>query len=247
MSRSATLLTTLLAAAALVTGLWVSVGVLGPRPPQPLPAELTATVLPAPRPLAAFSLVDQHGQRFDLQRLKGKWSLLFFGYTHCPDVCPTTMTVLRQVYDRLAATPEVLAQAQVVFVSVDPQRDSPEQLGAYVGYFNQNFIGVTGDEADLQCLTRQLGILHMRAPGSTPENYLVDHTASILLIDPRARLHAVFSTPHDAANIADDFLAIYKLTGHGDSRRPGTRTSARLDRCPHPSLSRLRARWSAYG
>jgi protein SCO1/2 len=198
----------LLALAALAAGLWMGLRTDRQSPPQ----ELAATVLPAPKPLPPFSLVDQDHRPFGLERLKGKWSFLFFGYTHCPDVCPMTLATMRTAHEHLAATPSVLENAQFVFVSVDPERDTPEQLKSYVSYFNKDFLGVTGDEAQLQDLTHQLGILYVRAGGSEGD-YAVDHTTAILLIDPEARLSAIFSAPHDAEKIASAFLKIRDLKG----------------------------------
>jgi protein SCO1/2 len=186
------------------------------RQPHKLPEGLAATVLPAPKPLPPFSLVDQDHRPFGPERLRGKWSFLFFGYTHCPDVCPLTLATLRTVHERLTAEPGErggVQNTQFVFVSVDPERDTPEQLKSYVSYFNKSFLGVTGDQVQLQTLTRHLGILYMRVAGRE-DHYTVDHSAAILLIDPEARLAALFSAPHDAEKIASAFLKVRDyLTG----------------------------------
>lgn len=191
--------------AALLLGLWTARHVLLPAPPLP---RLTAgTALPAPRPLTPFKLVDQHGQPFDLARLKGAWTFLFFGYTHCPDVCPTTMATLNVVTSKIAAAGGAGAPVQVVFVTVDPARDTVARLANYVPYFNKQFIGVTGSVADVDAFAAQLNILHMRSPEHAADGgYTVDHTASILLIDPQARFSAIFSAPPMAPAIAEDFL-----------------------------------------
>jgi protein SCO1/2 len=197
-----------LAAAALTAGLWVGLGV--GRPPSPAgPAQVEgATVLPAPRPLTGFSLVDQAGRPFGLERLKGQWSLLFFGYTHCPDICPMTLATLKQVRERLAAVPGVAGATRVVFVSVDPDRDTPGQIQAYLAHFGPEFVGVTGEEGQLQAFTRQLGVFYARAAPAVGDGYAVDHTASILLVDAEARLRAILSAPHDARTIAGAVVAI---------------------------------------
>ena len=171
-----------------------------------MPAGLAGTVLPAPRPLGPFHLIDQDGLPFDRARLEGKWSFLFFGYTHCPDVCPMTLATLRRIREHLAAHPNGLDGTQFVFVSVDPERDTPAQLKSYVTYFGQGFLGATGADDQLQALTRPLGALYARPAESSGGEYAVDHTAAIFLIDPGAGFHALFSSPHEAEAIARTFL-----------------------------------------
>jgi len=184
-------------------------------PSATLPADTTATVLAQPLPLPPFTLTDHHGRPFDRESLRGQWTYLFFGYTHCPDVCPTTLMTLGQV-DRLLQEASVTPRPRVVFVAVDPERDTPQVLAQYVAHFNADFLGVTGTEALLQALTQPLGILFMRSPGDAPEGgYLIDHSASLLLIDPGARLRALSSPPHDAAAIAADYRKI--VSRYGDT------------------------------
>lgn len=164
---------------------------------------LAATRFPAARPVQAFSLLDHKGDVFDNQTLAGHWSFLFFGYTHCPDVCPTTMSVLNSVAQRLQESGET---ARFVMVTVDPARDTAEKLGQFVTYFNGDFLGVTGSESALEQLTKQLGILHMKVnDAESASAYLVDHTASVFLFDPDGNFHAVFSPPLSAETMAGDF------------------------------------------
>jgi len=170
--------------------------------------ELQATRFPVARELAPFTLVDHNNEVFNETTLRQRWSFLFFGYTHCPDVCPTTLSVLNSVAQRLQ---DVDADIRFVFISVDPERDTPEKLARFVSYFNKNFIGVTGTEQQIEQFTRELGIMHMRvAAEENATAYLVDHTASVLLIDPDGRYHAVFSPPLSAGKISDDFRKILK-------------------------------------
>jgi len=173
--------------------------------------DIPGLLWPQTKAITPFSLVDQHGQPFDLERLKGRWTFLFFGYSHCPDICPVTLTVMNSVDQLLHDSPSESHDTQFAFVSVDPARDTPEHLAAYVGYFNKDFLGVTGDDDELNQLTRQLGILYIRNKPEPDGSYLVDHTASILLTDPDARLVALFSAPHDARVIADRFRQIRQL------------------------------------
>lgn len=199
----------LASALALLLGLWAARQLV--HPPAALPTLTSGTALPAPRPLAPFTLTDHHGQLYNLARLKGAWTFLFFGYTHCPDVCPTTLSTMNSVTKKLAAAKLSGAPARVVFVSIDPERDTAQRLAEYVPYFNKDFLGVTGAPAQLDAFTKQLGILHMR--GNEPAgdvNYTMDHTASVLLIDPQARFSAIFSAPHVATTITQDFLSLRK-------------------------------------
>ncbi len=157
------------------------------------------------RPLPNFSLVDQNGKQFGKEQLQGHWSFLFFGYTHCPDVCPTTLATLNDTLTAIAQNNDQL-NTQVIFVSVDPERDSHEQLKSYVEYFNSEFVGLTGNPSELDGLATNLGILRAKvANPADPDNYLMDHTAAVLLIGPEGRLVALFSAPHEAGTLADDF------------------------------------------
>jgi protein SCO1/2 len=170
-------------------------------------------VLPEPRVIADFSLRDHDGKPFNLENLRGRWSLIFFGFTHCPDVCPSTLYDLKQVHEQLSRAPGP-ADHQVLFVSVDPERDTPEQLKQYVAYFHPDFIGVTGGDEQLAPLTLQLGIAYRieeHEPGAA--QYGVDHSASVLLMDPRGRLHGVFPAPHDAAAMGADLAALLHQQG----------------------------------
>jgi protein SCO1/2 len=172
------------------------------------PPELQGVLRPAPKPLHEFNLTDQHRQAFNLDRLQGKWSFVFFGYTHCPDICPTTLTTLAGVTRKLQADPQAPHNTQVVFVTVDPQRDTPELIARYLNYFNKDFLGVSGSQRDLDSLTRQFGAGYMLQPKTGTGDYLVNHTSSIFLVDPRARIVASFSPPHDPGTIAEQFRQI---------------------------------------
>jgi protein SCO1/2 len=165
--------------------------------------ELSATRFPVARDIQPFELVDHNNVVFDNAALQNRWSFLFFGYTYCPDVCPTTLSVLNSVAQRLQDVDEEL---RFVMVTVDPERDTPERLADFVTYFNGDFVGVTGTDQALEQLTKQLGILHVRVPQEPgSESYLVDHTAAVFLFDPDGRYHAVFSPPLSAEKIAGDF------------------------------------------
>jgi len=185
---------------AMAAGIWAALAVLEHKS---VPDDLAATRFPAAREIAAFSLLDHNNQLFDNNALKQRWSFVFFGYTHCPDVCPTTLSVLNSVSQKLA---DVDADVRFVFLSVDPERDTPAQLAQFVSYFNGDFIGVTGTPEAIDQITRQLGVIHSRvAAEQGTSGYLVDHTASVFLFDPDGRYHAVFTPPLSADALAGDF------------------------------------------
>ncbi len=199
-----------LALSALLLGLWTAYRLTAPGPVAGTGTVATknATVIPNPRPLKPFRLSDHNGKPFSNAELRGYWTFIFFGYTHCPDVCPTTMAILNQAARLLEEDPPEHAP-RFVFVSVDPERDSPERLAGYVPYFNEGFLGVTGKQPALQELTGQLGVLYQKVEKeATATAYLMDHTASVVLTDPQGRLHALFGAPHVAESIAHDFQAI---------------------------------------
>jgi len=169
------------------------------------------TLFPDPRPLTAFALTDDRNRVFDLARLKGKWSFVFFGFTHCPDVCPTTLAVLARARENIAKNAVGAEDIQFVFVSIDPNRDTASKLRQYVEYFDATFLGVTGDNAQIANLAGQLGAAYQVAITPGVEDYPVYHTAAVFLVDPQARYHAAFTPPHDAEAISKRFKVVREL------------------------------------
>jgi len=169
------------------------------------------TLFPDPKPLTAFALTDHKNRVFDLASLKGKWSFLFFGFTHCPDICPTTLAVLARARDNIAKNTVGAEDIQFVFISVDPNRDTASKLRQYVDYFDTTFLGVTGNDAQIGNLAGQLGAAYQVAIKPGLENYPVYHSAAVFLLDPRARYHAVFTPPHDAEAISRRFKVVREL------------------------------------
>ena len=170
---------------------------------------LDRILLDPPRSLTSFHLNAGDNNPFTLEQLKGKWTFLFFGYTSCPDVCPTTLTEMASMSKLLAKSTEPNT-IQFVFISVDPERDTPEHLKNFVAYFNKTFTGATGTIDQLNTLTRQINIKHRRLK-EQGNNYLVEHSADILLFDPQARLFARFPAPHYSEEISSLFTEILKL------------------------------------
>ena len=180
-------------------------------PDKTVPPELQGVLRPEPKPLQAFKLRDQYRQPFNLERLKGKWSFVFFGYTHCPDICPTTLSTLTGVIKQLRADPQGVPKTQVIFVSVDPERDTPDILESYMKYFSEAFHGITGTQQDIDSLTRQFGAGYIKEPETAPGEYLVSHASSIFLVNPQGQLLATFPPPHDPNTIVEQFQQIRSL------------------------------------
>ncbi len=176
-------------------------------PPQP-PKLQQGTLLPSPKYIAEFNLFDQNGETFTLDNLKNHWTFTFFGYTQCPDVCPTSLGMLAQVMRLLENDPALDTLPRGLFVSVDPERDTPELLTQFTAYFHPDFIGATGADKELHKLTRQLGILYARSEGENDNDYLMDHSAAIILFNPDGEYHALFNVPHDPTLIAQEFVMI---------------------------------------
>lgn len=171
-----------------------------------IPPQIEGLMWPEAKTLLPFLTIDQDGKEFGLQNLQGKWSFLFFGYTNCPDICPITLNVFNQVYKNLGV--EHANNTQMIFISVDPERDTSERLRDYVNYFNEDFIGLGGSVEQIKSLTGQLGIPYFPHEVSADGDYLVDHSASILLINPQAQMIAVLSAPHQADDVSSRFLKI---------------------------------------
>lgn len=181
-----------LGAVAIIAGAMLARLLSGPVPLA------SGTWLPRARPLAEFHLHDLSGRDFSRDNLRGHPTLLFFGFTNCPDVCPTTLAMLAQLQRQ-----PPLPGAEVVFVSIDPQRDSAALLQVYLGAFSKDFIGLRGDQAALAPLLKSLSAIAVREnlPGG---GYSMDHSATLYLLDRDARLVAVFSPPFSASALATD-------------------------------------------
>jgi len=190
----------IVAVVAIGTGAWLSSLLMAPAP---LPK--TATVLPVPGDLPEFSLVDQNGSAIGRDGFRGRWSLVFFGFTHCPDVCPLTLQVLANARQQLAE--DGRQPPRIVLVSVDPERDTPEVMKQYVGYFGDDIVGITGELAEIRKLTNGLGIFFEKS-NLDEVNYSVDHSAVVIVMNPDGQFQALFSAPHEAANFVHDLPII---------------------------------------
>ena len=166
----------------------------------------TAVLYPAPREIPAFNLVKADGSPLTAADWKGRWNLVFIGFTHCPDVCPNTLAVFKQVWGLLE--PRGLTQRlRFDFVSVDPQRDSGARLAEYTGFFHKDFTAATGSDEELTRFTRALGLVYARV-NDDKGGYSVDHSASVVIIDPDGRVVGLFRPPFEAVPIAADLTTL---------------------------------------
>ncbi|MFT5209601.1 MAG: protein SCO1/2 [Flavobacterium sp.] len=147
------------------------------------------------RAISEFKLINHRGEAVGLDELRGNWSLIFFGFTYCPDICPTTLGVLNRAVSKMKKKP------QVIMVSVDPERDTPALLAQYVPNFNSDFVGYTGDFDDVVGLSTQLNAAFAKVPGREVGTYTVDHTASIAVINTKGQYQGFIKSPHQASNI----------------------------------------------
>jgi protein SCO1/2 len=183
----------LVVAIAAATGFWFA-----HRLDHSAPKLVSGTWLPQPRSVGEFSLIDQNSAQFTAARLQGAATLVYFGYTHCPDVCPVTLLQLAQVVKT-----GVVPGLRVVFITVDPARDTAAQLAQYVHAFDPDFIGLTGTPAMLQTVAHRFGVAFLRVdlPGG---DYSLDHSSTIFLMDARGRNVAVFTPPYDVKSLSED-------------------------------------------
>ena len=163
----------------------------------------SGTILQPARSLPAFALTDQTGNSFGNEQLRGHWSLLFFGFTNCGDVCPTTLALLATTGKKLGDLPDA-QRPRIVFVSVDARRDTPETVRTYIRHFDANMTGLTGKQQDLDAFTMALGV-----PSAIRETdnggFTVDHSAAILAVNPNGEFKAIFSPPHTVDALASDY------------------------------------------
>lgn len=197
------ILWTLTAAAFAAGGAWVA-----RQHDSSAVALASGTWLPQPRKVGPFALTDQAGAPFSQEHLRGRPSLVFFGFTHCPHICPTTLAKLVQV-KRESGIPDL----RVILVSVDPERDTPAVLATYLRSFDPELVGLTGDKRVVEGLARNMNVAMARTeqPGGS---YTMDHSATVFLVDARGALVAVFTPPIESPNLAADLRGVAsRLTG----------------------------------
>lgn len=158
-------------------------------------------VLSKPRQLSPFKLTNHHGKPFSRDDLNGQWSILFFGFTHCPHICPTTLSKLAK--SMAAITDEQLKKRiSVYFVTADPERDTVRELRRYTPSFSPDFTGITGDLEALGRFALEVGVAFAKVPSPHPSGYTIDHSTQLVVLNPRGHHHAFIKAPHDADAIA---------------------------------------------
>ena len=184
--------------------------------PSTPPVELQGVLRPDYKLLQPVELVDHDSIPFSDKRFIGKWSIVFFGFLSCPDVCPNTLHVLNSVQRRLKREiKDTEADIQVVFVSVDPARDTTKKIGEYIDFFNSGFIGVTGIKAEIDNLAQQFNAGYIIEEENHSGQYNVAHTSALFLVDPQGRLVASFSQPHYAEIISTQYIKIVEYLKNG--------------------------------
>ena len=177
------------------------------------PPDIEGFFWPDQKRLAEFEMVDTNNQPFGIADLSSKWSFVFFGYTHCPDICPITMHTMRKVRDKIYSYQEInMKNFNILFVSVDSERDTPEHLGKYISFFGDNFSAVTGNKKQVDSLTGQLGVpysIDKHEPEDT--DYLVGHSGAIFLISPDGYLASIYQPPHGVEEITSRFMDILRF------------------------------------
>tara|TARA_R110002073_G_scaffold198795_1_gene357973 strand:- start:556 stop:1245 length:690 start_codon:yes stop_codon:yes gene_type:complete len=187
--------------------------------------EIGATIYPDPRPISDFRLLDQAGEFFTKEYLQGHWNLVFFGFTHCPDICPLTMAELKQFYEN----PDLdrLEKPRIFLVTVDPLRDNPASMAAYLENYNSQFIGLSGDPEAIALLASELYVAYGEAPegaiamnhehdDALPQdreddgNYLIEHSGHIAVINPSGEYVAVLRAPHRDRDLVTAYREIVR-------------------------------------
>jgi protein SCO1/2 len=208
-----TTLVVLACAVAAAFGFWAAQHRLALQAQAQQPQLQVVRLFDQPRELPAFSLQQSDGTPLVPGELQGHWTLVFLGFTHCPDVCPTTLAQLAQAQKQWAALPEA-TRPRLLFVSVDPDRDSPDRVGEYAHAFHKDTLAATADVPALEAFARSLSLVFMKVPappGAPADQYSVDHSAAIAVLDPKARMAGVIQHSEgalDAQAIASDLAAL---------------------------------------
>jgi protein SCO1/2 len=172
-----------------------------------VPHEFNGLVMQSPEPMNNFTLLSHTGESFNLRDTRGKTVLVYFGYTFCPDVCPATLVEVAKAKQLLGRQGDDL---EVLMVTLDPERDTPEKLAEYLAYFDQSFIGLTGSEAELLQVTTPFGVYFQKREGTAASGYLVDHTASVMVLDDEGYLRLVFPFGVTGEEMADDLAYVMR-------------------------------------
>lgn len=186
-------------------GLWTFYNTHETGQAKPMRLE-SGYMLPNPKSIQPFELTDQHQRAFKLGDLKGYWSFVFFGFTNCQNICPASLGQLNKMYQQLQKA-DANPMPQVIFVSIDPERDTPSVLNRYIKSFNSHFVGLTGGKQNVAQFSQQFNVLYTKVKQDNGQ-YTVDHSGTLMLVDPQGRLVAMFTQPLDPKNLSQDYMKI---------------------------------------
>ena len=173
--------------------------------------QMGAVVFDTPRSFTMEGLMDHNGKPFSSERFKGRWTLVYYGFTFCPDICPATLSQLNKVDQLLKEqSPELAEKIQYIMVTVDPRRDTPEKLKGYVPYFNKDFVGVTGEITHIYNLATQMNVPFTPVVETEDEFYMVDHGANLAIVNPEGMYHGFIRPPFQQDRSFDIFTSIMK-------------------------------------
>jgi len=207
MAKNSTLLLIIAAIIAMSAGLWIAQETKTNKVSL-TPPTIQGAIYPTEKLIKPFELVNHLGNEFNNKNLNGHWSIVFVGYTHCPDICPTTLSLMSDVHQELSL--QKMDPPQVIFLTIDPERDTPNVMNSYIEYFNTEFTGLTGTLENIEKLTKDLNAVYRKAPGLggeiTADDYLMDHSSALILINPKGNLQSILTAPHTPGNVIDSIL-----------------------------------------
>lgn len=195
----------LIAFAAMITGIFIAQHVHHEKTADL--SEFHGTLLDKPREVTDFALAGTNGRPFTAGSLTGHWTMMFFGFTNCGSICPTTMAELNNMY-QIMTNKGITPLPQVVMVSLDPKRDNLEKLTQYVKAYNPNFLGARGEDDSIRGLTKEFGVAYVgvaRPNASSADDYQIDHSGTIMLFNPAGQLAGFFTMPHHANSLVEDY------------------------------------------
>jgi protein SCO1/2 len=171
------------------------------------PYKYQGSLIDPPAPAADFQLTTQHGEVFRLSEQRGKIVLIFFGYTHCPDVCPVSLSEFKQIKNQLG---DLADQVEFVFITVDPERDTAEYLGQYLANFDPTFIGLSGTPEQLEPVYKSYGVYHQKVETGSAAGYLVDHTARMYIIDAQGNWRLTYPFGMEVEKQVEDLVHLLR-------------------------------------
>jgi len=191
---------------AMVGGLWLA---NTNQPNELTPPVIQGAIYPTAKTVHPFVLKNHQGETFTENNFKTHWSLIFVGYTQCPDICPTTLSLMAEVHNKM--TRQNIQPPNIVFLSIDPERDTVELMKQYVEYFNPSFTGLTGNKDQIDNLSKNLNAVYRKAPGLngkiTKDDYLMDHSSALMLVNPDGNLQSILTAPHSVKTVVESIFS----------------------------------------